>query len=98
MQDRDNFSLPEDDNVLKQTTGVVKTVKELSDKIHKCKPNDYVDLVKVRRYWGCDIHTHRMWSDPDKIFLCTVNSLAHWLAKEFTSDPMLLVSNALVAI
>jgi hypothetical protein len=45
----ENFTLPEEDPILKLTTGVVKTVKELSDKVHKSKPNDYVDLVKVRR-------------------------------------------------
>ena len=36
-----------DDEILKLTMGVVKSVKELSDKVHKSKPNDYIDLVKV---------------------------------------------------
>lgn len=49
-QARESFTMPEEDDVLKQTTGVVKTVKELSDKIHKCKPGDYIDLVKVRQF------------------------------------------------
>lgn len=40
--------LPEEDEILKLTTGVVKSVKELSDKVHKLKPSDYVELVKVR--------------------------------------------------
>lgn len=44
----ESFKLPEGDDILKLTTGVVKTVKELSDRVHKSKPNDYVDLVKVR--------------------------------------------------
>ena len=43
----DSFTLPEEDDVLKYAMGVVKSVKDLSDKIHKCKPNDYVDLVKA---------------------------------------------------
>lgn len=44
----DNFAVPDEDEILKMTMGVVKTVKELSDKVHKSKPNDYVELVKVR--------------------------------------------------
>ena len=44
------FVMHDEDDVLKQTTGVVKTVKDLSDKIHKCKPSDYIDLVKVRHF------------------------------------------------
>ncbi len=39
--------VPDEDEILKLTMGVVKTVKELSDKVHKSKPGDYVDLVKV---------------------------------------------------
>ena len=46
-QEEDGFKPPEEDDVLKYATGVVKSVKELSDKVHKCKPSDYVDLVKA---------------------------------------------------
>ncbi len=46
----DGFVVPEEDDVLKYATGVVKSVKELSDKVHKCKASDYVDLVKVTNY------------------------------------------------
>lgn len=45
----EGFTPPEEDDILKLTTGVVKTVKELSDRVHKSKPNDYIDLVKVCR-------------------------------------------------
>ena len=48
----DSFAVPDEDDILKMTMGVVKTVKELSDKVHKSKPNDYVELVKVRREGG----------------------------------------------
>ena len=47
-QAEEPYTMPEDDDILKMTTGVVKSVKELSDRIHKSKPSDYVDLVKVR--------------------------------------------------
>lgn len=40
------FPPPGEDETLKLTMGVVKSVKELSDKVHKSKPNDYVDFVK----------------------------------------------------
>lgn len=60
----DNFAVPDDD-ILALTTGVVKTVKELSDRVHKSKPNDYVDLVKVRLYSGITLIVSAMsthWS------------------------------------
>lgn len=46
-QSEESFSVPDEDDILKMTTGVVKSVKELSDRVHKSKPSDYVDLVKV---------------------------------------------------
>ena len=45
-----DFTIPDEDDTLKLTTGVVKSIKELSDKVHKLKPSDYVDLVKVCRW------------------------------------------------
>ena len=45
----ESFAIPEEDPILKLTMGVVKTIKDLSDKVHKSKPNDYVDLVKVSK-------------------------------------------------
>ena len=46
-QEEGGFTVPDEDEILKLTMGVVKTVKELSNKVHKSKPGDYVDLVKV---------------------------------------------------
>ena len=48
-QGEETFTVPDEDEILKHTMGVVKTVKELSDRVHKSKPSDYVDLVKVRK-------------------------------------------------
>ena len=47
-EEEGGFTVPDEDETLKLTMGVVKTVKELSDKVHKSKPADYVELVKVR--------------------------------------------------
>ena len=44
----DSFEVDPDDAVLKQTTAVVKTVMELSNKVPISRPSEYVDLVKVR--------------------------------------------------
>ena len=44
----DSFEVDPDDVVLKQTTAVVKTVMELSNKVPISRPSDYVDLVRVR--------------------------------------------------
>ena len=44
----DSFEVDRDDVVLKQTTAVVKTVMELSNKVPISRPSDYVDLVRVR--------------------------------------------------
>ena len=49
QQQEGSFVVPDEDEILKLTMAVVKTVKELSDKVHKSKPNDYVEFVKVRR-------------------------------------------------
>lgn len=43
----DSFEVDPDDAVLKQTTAVVKTVMELSNKVPISRPSEYVDLVKV---------------------------------------------------
>ena len=44
----DSFEVDPNDAVLKQTTAVVKTVMELSNKVPISRPSDYVDLVRVR--------------------------------------------------
>ena len=44
----ESFVVTQEDDILKNTTEVVKAIKELSDKVHKSKPNDYIELVKVR--------------------------------------------------
>ena len=46
----DSFEVDPNDAVLKQTTAVVKTVMELSNKVPISRPSEYVDLVKVREY------------------------------------------------
>lgn len=43
----DSFEVDPNDAVLKQTTAVVKTVMELSNKVPISRPSDYVDLVRV---------------------------------------------------
>ena len=43
----DNFEVDPNDIILKQTTAVVKTVMELSNKVPISRPSEYVDLVKV---------------------------------------------------
>ena len=45
----DTFVVDPNDAVLKQTTAVVKTVMELSNKVPISRPSDYVDLVRVSR-------------------------------------------------
>ena len=42
----DSFQIPEDDPIIQQTTVVVKSVMELSNKVPLSRPNDYVELVK----------------------------------------------------
>ena len=49
-QAESGFTISDEDDVLKHVTGVVKSVKELSDRVHKSKPNDYIELVKVRLF------------------------------------------------
>lgn len=57
----DSFEVDPDDAVLKQTTAVVKTVMELSNKVPISRPSEYVDLVRVRErertnmivVWNC---------------------------------------------
>ena len=44
----DTSFLREDDAFVQKTTAVVKSVMELSNKVPLCRPNDYVELVKVR--------------------------------------------------
>ena len=48
----DSFEVDPNDAVLKQTTAVVKTVMELSNKVPISRPSDYVDLVRVRAERG----------------------------------------------
>lgn len=43
----ESFEVDPDDVILKQTTAVVKTVMELSNKVPISRPSEYVDLVKV---------------------------------------------------
>ena len=43
----DSFEVDPNDAILKQTTAVVKTVMELSNKVPISRPSEYVDLVKV---------------------------------------------------
>ena len=45
----DSFEVDPNDIILKQTTAVVKTVMELSNKVSISRPSEYVDLVKVRK-------------------------------------------------
>ena len=44
----DSFEVDPNDIILKQTTAVVKTVMELSNKVSISRPSEYVDLVKVK--------------------------------------------------
>ena len=48
----DSFEVDPNDTVLKQTTAVVKSVMELSNKVPISRPSEYVDLVKVRKEGG----------------------------------------------
>lgn len=47
VEERAEETLAEDDEILQQTTAVVKSVMELSNKVPLSRPNDYVELVKV---------------------------------------------------
>ena len=43
----DSYVPPDDDPIVLQTTAVVKSVMELSNKVPLSRPNQYVELVKV---------------------------------------------------
>ena len=54
----DSFVMDPDDAVLKQTTAVVKSVMELSNKVPMSRPSDYIDLVRVRGGRGIYIYIY----------------------------------------
>ena len=72
----DSFEVDPNDAVLKQTTAVVKTVMELSNKVPISRPSDYVDLVRVRaeRERGRERDPQKTLPMPRISHICWCNS------------------------